>query len=127
MTYKDIQNDVIRKYRININHHSTCRARTHAHIKQRMVCKWKQSNSIQSTFTLLHEIGHIETTKSWMRRCESEYYATVWAIERCKEYGIDVPDSIISRYQAYIDREKQRGIRRGGSAYQDMLLIYKTE
>lgn len=123
MNYVEIQNKVIKQYRITINEHSDCWGRTHAHIKKRMVCKWKQASSIQSTFTLLHEIGHIEANKSWMRRAEQEYYATVWALERCKEYGLDVPAKIISQYQKYIDMEKARGIRRGGTGY-DKLSLY---
>ena len=123
MKFTDIQNEVVKKYRVTLSDGRTedgrmgCWSRTHAHVNERKICKWKQANSVQSTFTLLHEIGHIETTKSWMRRAESEYFATVWALDRCKEYGIEVPDSIIDRYQAYIDRERDRGIRRGGKHY----------
>lgn len=114
MTYKQIQDEVIAKYRVTINENSKCWSRMHAHVKTRMVCKWKQANSIKCTFDLFHEIGHIETTKSGMRRCEEEYYATVWAIERCKEYGIKVPEKIIKVYQDYNDQERYRGLRRGG-------------
>lgn len=120
MSYTEIQNEVINKYRIDICDGTKCKndwQRTHAHVKERRVCKWKQANSIQSTFTLLHEIGHIETTQSWMRRAESEYHATVWAINECKKYGIEVPATIIKKYQDYIDMEKDRGIRRGGKGY----------
>lgn len=120
MTHFEIQEEVIRKYHIDICDGTKCAndwQRTHAHVKQRRVCKWKRAASVQSTFTLLHEIGHIMTTKSWMRRCESEYYATVWALERCREYGIKVPEKTIRSYQNYIDREKDRGVRRGGAGY----------
>lgn len=119
-THKEIQDEIITKYRVDICNGSKCSndwRRTHAHVKERRVCKWKQANSIKSTFTLLHEVGHIETTASRMRRCESEYHATVWALQRCKEYGIKVPASIIKLYQDYIDREKDRGLRRGGNHY----------
>lgn len=126
MTYKEIQNEVIKKYRVDICDGTKCKdgdwSRTHAHVKIRRVCKWKQCNSIQSTFTLLHEVGHIETTKANMRRAEEEYYATVWAIEKCKEYGLDIPTSIIKDYQDYIDREVARGIRRGGCCYGELRL-----
>lgn len=125
MTYFEIQNDIIQKYRVDICDGTKCAndwARTHAHVKKRRVCKWKRANSVQSTFTLLHEVGHIETTKSGMRRCESEFYATVWAIERCREYGIKIPKKVIDDYQEYIDEEKDRGIRRGGSGYGDYSL-----
>lgn len=126
MNYKEIQNEVIKKYRVDLCDGTRCNdgdwSRTHAHVKMRRVCKWKQANSVQSTFTLFHEIGHIETTKSGMRRAEEEYHATVWALERCKEYGIEVPAKTIRVYQDYIDREKARGLRRGGSGYAKLKL-----
>lgn len=126
MNYKEIQEEVIRKYRIDLCDGTRCDdgdwSRTHAHIRARRVCKWKQANSVRSTFTLLHEIGHIETTKSWMRRAEEEYHATVWALNECKNYGIQVPDKIITLYQDYIDREKSRGVRRGGAGYSSLKL-----
>lgn len=118
MNYKQIQEETIKQYRIDICDGTKCSndwSRTHAHVKKRRVCKWKQANSIKSTFELFHEIGHIETTKSWMRRCEEEYYATVWALEKCNEYGLIIPDAEIERYQKYINMEHDRGIRRGGN------------
>ena len=121
--YTKIQEEVIRRFNIDLCDGSKCRRdwhRTHAHVKERRVCKWKQSNSIESTFTLFHEIGHIETTKSFMRRAESEFYATIWAIDLCMEYGLKVPDKIIKNYQDYIDMEVDRGKRRGGKDYQTM-------
>lgn len=124
-TYVEIQNEVISKYRIDICDGTKCSndwSRTHAHIKIRRVCKWKRANSIKSTFTLFHEIGHIMTTTSSMRRAEEEYYATLWALEECKKYGIVVSEKEIDRYQRYIDREKDRGIRRGGRGYADLKL-----
>ena len=114
----EIQNEVIKQYQIDICDGTKCKndyRRTHAHVKQRRVCKWKQANSIASTFTLFHEIGHVETTKSTMRRCESEYHATVWAIEKCKEYGLEIPARTLKVYQDYINMEHERGIRRHGS------------
>ncbi len=127
MNYKDIQNEVIKKYRIDLCDGTRCKdgdwSRTHAHIKQRRVCKWKQANSIQSTFTLFHEIGHIVNNRSGMRRAEEEYFATVWAIAECEKYGIEVPRKIIEDYQEYIDDEIDRGIRRGGTGYGKLKLI----
>lgn len=117
MTYIQIQNEVISKYRIEICENSSCWGRTHAHVRERRVCKWKQANSLSSLFELLHEVGHIETTKSFMRRAESEYYATVWALEQCELYGVTVPQKTIDKYQRYIDLEKARGRRRGGTGY----------
>lgn len=119
MNYKEIQNEVIAKYRINISDGSGCWTRTHAHPKERKVCKWKQANSAESTFTLFHEIGHVETFKSTMRRCESEYVATVWAIDRMREYELldKISDKTKNLYQNYIYQELDRGVRRGGKGY----------
>ena len=120
MTYKEIQDDIIKRYHVTIDTNSTCRCRMHAHIKQRRVCKWKPKNSIQTTFDLLHEVGHIETTKSTMRRAESEYYATLWAFDRCREYGIKIPPKTFEAYRDYIYRERDRGLRRGGKGYPEI-------
>ena len=122
MRYVDIQNEVINKYRIDICDGTKCAndwSRTHAHIRLRRVCKWVRANSLESTFTLFHEIGHIVNNKSTMRRCEEEYYATVWAIDELKKYGIKVPLKLIDRYQRYISLEMDRGIRRNGLGYDE--------
>jgi len=116
--YIEIQNKVIEEYRIDLCDGTKCKkdwTRTHAHPgKLRRVCKWKQVNSIENTFELFHEIGHIETTKSTMRRCEEEYYATIWAIKEFSKYDLVVPDKIVKFYQEYINDEHDRGKRRGG-------------
>ena len=125
MKYIEIQNEVISKYHIDLCDGTKCKndwSRTHAHVKQRRICKWKQTNSIQATFDLFHEIGHIMTTKSGMRRAEEEYFATVWAIEEAKKYDLEIPQKTIKEYQDYIDMEKARGIRRGGKAYAELKL-----
>lgn len=114
MTLREIQEAVVKEYNITLNEDSTCRARMHAHIKTRTVCKWHPRSSLEATFDLFHEIGHIETTTSSMRRCESEYYATVWALERFREYGLEVPQKQLERYQQYIWMELDRGLRRHG-------------
>lgn len=122
MTYIEIQNEVIKKYRVRIDSHSACHGRMHAHVKERRVCKWVQKNSARCTFDLFHEIGHIETTKASMRRAEEEFHATCWAIDRFKEYGMTVPDHVLHVYQRYVLLEVARGKRRGGSDYGEMNL-----
>jgi hypothetical protein len=54
-----------------------------------------------------------------MRRCESEYAATIWAIDRLREYGLvdKLSDKVKKLYQDYIFMELDRGVRRGGSGY----------
>lgn len=129
MTFTEIQTEIVKKYRIDLCDGTRCKdgdwSRTHAHPKQRRVCKWKAANSFVSTFTLLHEVGHIENNNGKMRRCEEEYFATVWAIERCKEYGLSIPQGTIDKYQKYIDSELYRGLRRGGGGYSKQALQLK--
>ena len=123
MTHKEIQNDLVERYRITLKQHSDCYCRMHAHVRTRTVCKWIPANSVKATFALMHEIGHIETTKTWMRRAEEEYFATKWALEKAREYGMDVPKKLAQTYQDYIDRELERGKRRGGTCYGDLNLF----
>lgn len=115
--HDEFQNAMIEKYKITIEENSKCWSRTHVHVKERKICKWKKANSILSTFTLLHEIGHCENNHSKMRRCEQEFYATQWALDICEEYGIKVPSKIIEKYQKYVYMELDRGLRRGGNNY----------
>ena len=119
-SYLEIQQEVITKYKIVINTNSTCHSRMHAHTNgSRMICKWQPKNSLKTTFDLFHEIGHIMTTKRAMRRCESEYYATIWALEEAKKYEIEIPLKEIAKNQKYIDMELMRGISRNGSNYRE--------
>lgn len=126
--FTDIQQDIIQRYGVTLCYGEHCKndwQRTHVHIKQKRICKWYPKNSIQSTFTLLHEVGHIMTNKSTYRRCEQEYYATVWALKEAREYyGLDIPDSIIKEYNRYVKMEHDRGVRRNGKLppYETMIL-----
>lgn len=122
MTYKEIQADVIERYHIKIDEKSECWGRMHAHVRERKICKWKSKNSIQATFDLLHEIGHIENNKGCKRRMEQELCATLWAFDRCREYGIKIPAKTWEEYRDYIYRERDRGIRRGGTGYPEISL-----
>ncbi len=120
--YLRIQNEVIARYRVIICENSSCRSRMHVHMKTRTVCKWRPRNSAEATFDLLHEIGHLEANRPGMRRAEEEYSATVWALERCAEYGIEISLRTWNRYQQYIFMERDRGIRRGGRGFGDLNL-----
>lgn len=118
MKYLDIQKEVIEKYNVKIVYNSKCWSRTHAHCDgTRRVCKWNAANSIATTFILFHEIGHLETYKTKMRRCESEFAATQWAIDKFKEYKLKLPEKTIQMHQEYVFRELDRGLRRGGKNY----------
>lgn len=111
---KELQDHIIKEYKMTIDEHSSCKSRMHVHARERRICKWHPKSSALATFELLHEIGHCENNNSKMRRCEQEYYATVWALEKCEEYGIEVPQKVLDNYQRYIDMELARGLRRHG-------------
>lgn len=122
--YIKLQYDIIRETGVIVRDYCPdgCRMREHAHPKKRWVCKHTMKNSINSAFDLYHEIGHIYTKTSTMRRCESEFYATQWAIDQLKSRGISIPQKIVDNYQRYIDNELERGKRRGGSNYTSLKL-----
>ena len=116
MKYIELQDELISRYNIAICDGANCpggRGRTHSHAAGRRVCMWQRRNSVVSTFTLLHEIGHIEMGESTMRRCELEYFATVWALRTAREYRLKIPEKLIARYQSCIMLEYSREIRRG--------------
>ena len=127
MKFTEIQNEVIKKYNIALCDGTKCDGTKCPHAWRRMhscnmarkIYKWDFKNSIEATLDLFHEIGHQETHTKKMRRCESEYYATVWAVDRLKEYGILDKVSVKQKelYQNYIYSELDRGIRRGGKGY----------
>ena len=55
-----------------------------------------------SVFSLLHEIGHILTNTTQMKRCEQEFLATQWAIDEAKNIGFPLKKLYIDAYQSYI-------------------------
>lgn len=85
----------------------------HAHIKERKVCKHHIKESYKSLFDLLHEIGHIETDKSGMKRAEQESEATLWAIQQIRKIGLPVKRKVVDSYKVYIKMTYERGVRRG--------------
>lgn len=114
MDYRAIQLKEIRSRLVYVIPKSLCWGRTHAHCDgTRTVCKHTLKNSYASLFTLLHEIGHIETDRKGMKRCEQESEATLWAVNRIKELGLTVKRSVLSKYKTYIKMTYERGIRRG--------------
>ena len=66
----------------------------------------------ESVFNLLHEIGHLKSNKPGMKRCEEEYYATVWAIKKSKKYNIKIPKYIRNSYQEYIYNWRTSAIKK---------------
>ena len=56
----------------------------------------------ETLFSLLHEIGHIKTNTKGMKRCEEEFYATMWAIKELKKLGLSISNKRQKEYQTYI-------------------------
>ena len=125
--YVNIQVDAIAKYRVSVSENCThgYHRRTHVHVRERHICKWRYKNSYTNTFTLFHEIGHIENNSAGMKRAWQEYHATTWAIDRMLEYGLGISDTEVLLYQGYILSEIARGRRRGGdmTGYEELNLF----
>lgn len=67
-----------------------------------------------SLFAFLHEIGHIVTNTSNMKRYEQEYLATQWAINKAKEIDFKIPKNYIDTYQKYIYKWRETSIKHKG-------------
>ena len=111
--YMALQEQAIRDYRIVMRPDSDCWKRTHAHVDQRMICKHTPKESYASLFLLLHEIGHIETHKPGMKRCEQESEAVRWSIAKLRELGLPVKRRQLASYKKYVRMTYDRGVRRG--------------
>ena len=78
-----------------------------------------------SLFAFLHEIGHIMTNTTKMKRCEQEYRATQWAIQEAQEIGFKIPKSYINRYQEYIWNWRETSVKCHGKnipTYEELTL-----
>ena len=74
----------------------------------------KYNQTEWTLFAFLHEIGHVMTNTSKMKRCLQEYLATQWAIEEAKKIGFIVPKSFLYTYQMYIWRWRDESIKHKG-------------
>ena len=63
----------------------------------------KENPIDDNIFEMLHEIGHILNNNDTMKKCEREYYATVWAIKESKKYKLNISNGCKRLYQNYIN------------------------
>ena len=85
-----------------------------SYLKSRRVCLPADTFSnptVWSVFAFLHEVGHIKTNTTKMKRYEQEYHATQWAIKEAKRRGFKVPKNIINIYQKYIWKWRETSIK----------------
>lgn len=90
----------------------------YSYVEKRIVVLPKkiiQNPSEWSLFAFLHEIGHILTNTSKMKRCEQEYAATQWALDEARKIGFAVPYGFIVTYQNYIWNWREKSIRLKGN------------
>lgn len=116
MKYIDIQDKLLKQYPVTLCDGTMCIddwSRTHAHKKEKKVCKWIRKNSVESTFELAHEIGHIYAKHgSGGKRFSEEFYATEFAVTTLTSMGVTIPDKTLTDYKDYILMEWDRGYRR---------------
>lgn len=68
----------------------------------------------EDLFDLLHEIGHCMTNEKGMKRCLEEYLATQWALDHMKKYNVKITRKRIEKFQKYIFKWREIGIKHGG-------------
>ena len=62
-------------------------------------------------FAFLHEIGHIMTNTTKMKRYQQEFLATQWAIDTAKELQFKISPETIDIYQQYILKWRETSIK----------------
>lgn len=68
--------------------------------------------TIRTVFDFLHEIGHLETNTIKMKKCEREFFATVWAINEFNKLGLKLDKSDQKIFQEYILGFRNSAIKR---------------
>jgi hypothetical protein len=109
-----IQNGIIAEYRNTIHFRPTNEKGAYCYVPERIIYLHTDSffnPTPSSLFDLLHEIGHIMTNKSGMKRCEEEYYATQWAISEMKKYDYMISDKRKDEFQQYIWKWRDTSIK----------------
>ena len=109
-----IQTELYEKYKNEIEFRFTSGEVPYSHVPEKIIyLKLKAffEPTISSVFDMMHEIGHIKTNVSGMKRCEEEFYATVWAINESKKYKLNLSQKRKDEYQNYIWYWRDRGIK----------------
>lgn len=112
-----IQNELYEKYKNEIEFRFTSKSTPYCHVPEKIIYlrldKFFEPTE-NSVFDMLHEIGHIKTNTSKMKRFEEEYYATVWAIKEAKKYKLELSQKRKDEYQNYIWDWRERSIKLKG-------------
>ena len=70
----------------------------------------------------LHEVGHhVIGFETYRRRCEEEYHAWVWAIDRMKRLGVEPDARVLRRFDLSMQYAVDKAVRRGIKAIPDGL------
>src|SRR4051812_7461802 len=81
------------------------------------VIRWIESPYPKSPISLaifLHEVGHhVIGFDAYKWRCEEEYHAWTWAIERMKELGIEPDRRVRERFELSMCYAVSKALRRG--------------
>jgi hypothetical protein len=78
---------------------------------------WIESPLPRSPISLaifLHEVGHHAIGfNRYKKRCEEEYHAWVWAIDRMREMGVEPDDRVARRFELSMQYAVNKAVRRG--------------
>ena len=92
--------------------------------ENKRIRNWKQENTIYSTYVLLHEIGHCMAL--YDVESINEYNASVFAIRKCRELGLNLPREIVVDNQRHITKVYRYNVYDKGCVY-CMFGMYKPD
>ena len=121
-TLSEIQYNIINQYKSTIDFRVCSNEVAYCYVPEKIVYIYNRNllyPSVESLFDLLHEIGHIMTNTSKMKRCEEEYYATQWAMKEIKSYDLNLPEKRKQEFQDYIYKWRETGIKLNGKNMPD--------
>ena len=117
--YAEIVNQLKRAYGIRVKRWRTNMTGCAWQVRYRngRVVRWIEAPRPKSPISLaifLHEVGHhVIGFESYKRRCEEEYHAWNWAIEKMRELGIEPDHRVRQRFELSMAYAVNKALRRG--------------
>ncbi len=95
------------------------------------VIRWIESPYPKSPISLaifLHEVGHhVIGFESYKRRCEEEFYAWNWAIDKMRSLGVEPDLRVTQRFELSMCYAVGKAMRRGIKELPESLLRFARE
>jgi hypothetical protein len=73
----------------------------------------------------LHEVGHHAIGfATYRRRCEEEYHAWVWAVNRMRDLGVEPDERVWRRFRLSMQYAVDKAVRRGCQTFSEPLMQF---